>query len=103
MSAYRRKTESGEWRWHYRIWVRLPSEQRIRIYGTPSLNTKAGALAAERAHVERVLNPQPTVREVLAGAPWARRLTPQRRTPATRESCWRFLVTPPGLEPGISA
>jgi len=58
MSAYRRRTKSGEWRWHYRVMVRLPDGSKKRIAGTPSLNTKSAAVAAERAHVERVLNPK---------------------------------------------
>jgi hypothetical protein len=45
--------------------VRLADGTKRRITGTPSLNTKRAALAAERAHVERVLSPAPaSVREV---------------------------------------
>ena len=65
MSVYRRKTRAGELRWHYRVVVRLPDGNKHRVAGTPSLNTKAAAQAAERAHVERVLRPPPpAVREV---------------------------------------
>ena len=31
--------------------------RRIRINGTPAVDTKAAAEAAERAHIERVLSP----------------------------------------------
>jgi integrase len=65
MSAYRRETESGELRWHYRKRVQLPDGSRCRVAGKPSLNTKAAAIAAERAHVERVLNPPPPPRPLL--------------------------------------
>jgi integrase len=64
MSAYRRK-DLGGW-WCYRRVVKLPNGTKIRIKGKAPLNTKASAETAERAHVERVLNPRtesPTVRE----------------------------------------
>ena len=54
MAAFKR----GD-RWHYRKWVRLPDGGRERVFGTPSINTKASALVAERAHIERLLNPPP--------------------------------------------
>lgn len=48
--------------WRYRKRVQLPDGTRIRIAGTPALNTKRAAEEAERAHVERELNPpKPTV------------------------------------------
>lgn len=52
MPAYRHRS-----RWRYRKWVQLRDGRRIRISGTPAVNTKQAAEAAERAHVERVLDP----------------------------------------------
>ena len=49
--GYKHKT------WRYRRWVTKPDGKRIRIAGTPSINTKRAAEEAERAHIERVLNP----------------------------------------------
>ena len=54
MSAIKRAEQ-----WHYRKWVRLPDGKRTRIFGTPPINTKAAALVAERAAIERLTNPQP--------------------------------------------
>lgn len=56
MPAYRDR-RSGCWR--YRKRVRLPDGSRERIEGTPSLNTKQAAEAAERAHIERLLRGTP--------------------------------------------
>jgi integrase len=52
MSAYK---DGDVWRYHVRI--KLPDGRRVRLKGTPAINTKAAALAAERAHIERALNP----------------------------------------------
>jgi integrase len=52
MPAYRRSEK-----WGYRKWVKLLDGRRVRISGTPAVNTRAAAEAAERAHIERVLNP----------------------------------------------
>lgn len=52
MAAYKR---DGVWR--YRKRLTLPDGRRTRIEGTPAINTKAAAEAAERAHLERVLDP----------------------------------------------
>src|SRR5690242_20373574 len=41
MPAYRDKT-----RWRYRKWVQLRDGRRVRIWGTPALNTKGAAEAA---------------------------------------------------------
>ncbi len=49
------KSKTGRWR--YRKWVQLPSGKRVRIFGTPALNTKAAAERAEHAHIDRVLKP----------------------------------------------
>jgi integrase len=55
MPAYRDKKRSGVWR--YRKWIVTPSGKRIRITGTPPTDTKVAAESAERAHIDRVLNP----------------------------------------------
>ncbi len=61
MSAYRRQDRDNLW-W-YRKRVRLPDGRSVRIQGKPAANTKAAAQAAERAHIERVLNPPTQVAE----------------------------------------
>lgn len=38
-------------RWFYRTRVRLPDGRRVRIFGTPAINTRAAAEAAERSRV----------------------------------------------------
>lgn len=50
MASFRRGSQ-----WRYRKVVTLPSGARVRISGTPAVNTKAASEAAERAHIERVL------------------------------------------------
>ena len=50
MPAYKR---DGRWRW--RKVIRLPDGNKKRVYGTPSLNTKAAAQADERRTIERIL------------------------------------------------
>lgn len=54
MSA-RRDPRNGRWR--YRRWIQLPDGRRVKISGTPALNTKKAAEEAERAHILRMLNP----------------------------------------------
>jgi integrase len=56
MAAYKRKDQWGDV-WRYRKWVMLPDGSRIRVHGSPDVNTKRAAEEAERAHIERVLNP----------------------------------------------
>lgn len=62
MSVYKR-TDKWSSTWHYRKRVKLPDGRSVRVAGTPSINTKAAAEAAERAHVERLLNPPKPVKE----------------------------------------
>ena len=52
MPAYRHGN-----RWRYRKWVQIRDGRKIRVGGTPAINTKQAAEAAERAHIERVLDP----------------------------------------------
>lgn len=65
MPAYRDK-RSGVWR--YRKWVVLPSGNRTRITGTPATNTKVAAESAERAHIDRVMNPERYAAQASAAA-----------------------------------
>jgi integrase len=51
-----RRDSDGTWR--YRKVVKLPDGGRARISGTPSRNTKEAAEQAERAHIDRTLNPR---------------------------------------------
>jgi integrase len=44
-------------RWTYRKRVQLPDGRHVRVAGSPSINTQRAAEQAERAHIERVLNP----------------------------------------------
>ncbi len=53
MTTYRDKRD-GTWR--YRVVVKLPDGRKLRISGTPTLNTKLAAERAEREHVERTLS-----------------------------------------------
>jgi hypothetical protein len=43
--------------------VKLKNGKRIRIFGTPTLNTREAAERAEHDHIERVQNPPDPVRE----------------------------------------
>jgi hypothetical protein len=44
-------------RWRYRKIVKLPNGQKVRISGTPTLNTKLAAEAAERDEINRRISP----------------------------------------------
>jgi integrase len=56
--AVRRDEETEQWR--YRKVVKLPDGRKVRISGTPTLNTKVEAERAERDHVQRTLYPPPS-------------------------------------------
>src|SRR5579863_6539702 len=59
--------------WIYRKVVKLRDGKKMRIFGTPARDTKEEAEEAERAHIERVLNPPPVAvekKEVLTFAEW---------------------------------
>lgn len=43
--------------WYYRVTVTFPDGHRERVFGKPTINTKKAAVEAEKAHVERLLNP----------------------------------------------
>ncbi len=45
--------------WRYRIVVKKPDGTKVRISGTPEINTKAAALQEERLHIERLKEPAP--------------------------------------------
>ena len=53
-------------KWFYRKRVKMPDGSRVEITGTPSRNTKEAAEQAERAHIDRALNPRtvPVKKEV---------------------------------------
>lgn len=61
MPAYRDRRDG---RWRYRKWVRLRDGKKVRVAGTPAINTKQAAEATERVHVERVLDPARPQKEV---------------------------------------
>ena len=52
-----RRDKRGKWR--YRKVVKLLDGTKVRISGTPTRNTREAAEQDERAHIERVRNPQP--------------------------------------------
>ena len=58
-----RRDNKGIWR--YRKVVLYTNGQKVRISGTPAINTKAEAEAAERHHIERVLHPVAEKKEVV--------------------------------------
>lgn len=49
--------KNGRGQWIYRKWVFDWEGKKVRIFGTPSINTKVAAEAAERAHIARVSVP----------------------------------------------
>jgi integrase len=61
MPAFR---DDRDGRWRYRKWVTLPDGSRTRIKGTPALDNKTAAEAAERAHITRLLAPGAKRKEV---------------------------------------
>jgi len=72
------RRENG--RWLYQKRITLPSGRKKRIKGRPATNTKAAAEAAERAHIDRELNPG------------ARPATPEREVPTCGEYIKTFLA-----------
>lgn len=56
-------TRNGD-KWRYRKWIQLKDGTRQRISGTPSINTKSAAEAAERTHIERALAGESSAKEV---------------------------------------
>jgi integrase len=81
MSVYKRE-DRGNW-WHYRCRVRLPDGRKVRLRGKAPINTRASALAAERAHIERALNP-PAEPEATAASPLFRTFAEERFIPGAR-------------------
>lgn len=50
-----RKDDRGQW--YYRKWATDWRGNKVRIFGTPAINTRAASEAAERAHIARVSVP----------------------------------------------
>ncbi len=69
LARWTRENCPGHYTWHYRAVVQLPSGVRTRIAGKAPINTKLAALAAERAHVDRLLNPAPPAPPEVATLP----------------------------------
>ncbi len=44
-------------RWYFRIRIDLPSGKKVRLFGTPEVNTRKSAEHAERVAIEEALNP----------------------------------------------
>ena len=55
MPAFKRQSAAGLSRWRYRKVVTLPDGRKVRITGTPEVDSKQAAIDAERAHIARVL------------------------------------------------
>jgi integrase len=83
MTAFRDDRRGGVWR--YRKWIQMPDGRRIRIQGTPPNDTKVAAEAAERAHIDRVLQPERARATAEA--------VPQRKEKTIREHAATFLAT----------
>ena len=66
MPAYK---DARDGTWRYRKWVVTPSGKRTRITGTPATDTKSAAEAAERRHIERVMNPNAVLAPASDAAP----------------------------------
>lgn len=87
-----RRDSSGRWR--YRKVVRLPDGSRVRVSGTPTLNTRLAALDAERAEIEHKLRtfyepPRkevPTFEDWFDGRFWNEWVVGSRNKPSERES-----------------
>ena len=60
MPVYRDRRDG---RWRYRKVVVLPDGRREKLSGTPAINNRAAAEAAERAHIARVSAGKPARRE----------------------------------------
>lgn len=54
MPAYR---DHRDGRWRYRIRILAPNGKKVRITGTPAIDTQKAAEHAERQHIFRVQNP----------------------------------------------
>jgi integrase len=87
--------------WRYRKVIQLEDGRRIRISGTPAINTKLEAEAAERAHILRVLRPSEAKKEVPKfkefAAEFLRTYVAANNKPseqAAKESILRVNVTP---------
>ncbi len=49
------KRRNKQLKWTYRTVVKLPDGSKVRIFGTPTRNTKEAAERAEREHIDRTL------------------------------------------------
>jgi len=83
MGAYKRKfkdTSTGlvtvEDQWRYRKLVTLPDGRKERVTGTPAINTRAAAVSAEKAHVDRVLDPKKAASGLTFASYWSTRWSP---------------------------
>jgi len=65
--AVHRDSRNGIWR--YRIKIKVPGKDAIRISGRPQINTKAAAEIAEREHIQRLLSPASQTEQVTKEVP----------------------------------
>lgn len=83
MPAFRDDRRGGRWR--YRKWIQTPDGRRIRIQGTPPVDTKVAAEKAERDHIDRVIHPE--------RARAMAEVVPQRKEKTIREHAETFLAS----------
>lgn len=93
MGAYQRKfkDEAGKVvkdpQWRYRCTFTAPDGSKVSISGTPAIDTAKAARAAEKAHIERVLNPSKVENVGTFANFWVKRWWPTvDGTPSTREA-----------------
>lgn len=78
-----RRDRNGKWR--YRKVVKLRDGSRVRVSGTPTLNTRLAAEQEERAHIDRTLNPRTVVeRKEVTFTEWFWGSDPDAAEPAGR-------------------
>src|SRR5690349_13656382 len=76
--------------WRYRKRVMKPDGKRIRITGTPALNTKGAAEHAEHLHILRITHPEMVAAATAKAAPQPRE-EPKSSVPTVREYAKTFL------------
>ena len=87
-----RRDVDGKWR--YRKTVKLSSGNKMRISGTPSVNTKVAAEEAERQHILRALADVPPRKEVPKFGEFAETFmrTYARRNKPSEQSSKRWIL-----------
>lgn len=83
MAAY----YDDEWaQWRYRKRIDTPTGGKIRIKGTPDVNTQKAAEAAERAHIDRIQFPERVAARAALAVPQTK-----KELPTVKEFSERFM------------